>query len=174
MRGAAGFCRARGERHSSNDRVQYSAIPTICKENAAKDFDKGRAAAIPGQGPAIFTHLESPRGSLPQPAGEGGEKRRMGCGPLLRPKSACTNVTANLRSQRPAFHTPPSPSATPPGLRPGQALPRFAEKWQAYPNLKSAETRLDILTWASVIESVASSLIVTSDPACDIAPLSAA
>ena len=43
-----------------------------------------------------------------------------------------------------------------------------------YPNLKSAETRLDKLTWLSVIESVASGLIVTSDPACDIACVSAA
>ena len=30
----------------------------------------------------------------------------MGCGPLLRRQTACTNVTANLRSKRPAFHTP--------------------------------------------------------------------
>ena len=30
----------------------------------------------------------------------------MGCGPLLRCQTACTNVTANLRSKRPAFHTP--------------------------------------------------------------------
>ena len=44
----------------------------------------------------------------------------------------------------------------------------------AYPNLKSAETRLDRLTWLSVIESVASSLIMTSDPARDIACVSAA
>jgi hypothetical protein len=40
-----------------------------------------------------------------------------------------------------------------------------------YPNLKSAETRLDKLTWLSVIESVASSLIMTSDPTCDITGL---
>ena len=30
----------------------------------------------------------------------------MGCGPLLGRQTACTNVTANLRSKRPAFHTP--------------------------------------------------------------------
>jgi hypothetical protein len=42
-----------------------------------------------------------------------------------------------------------------------------------YPNLKSAETRLDKLTWLSVIESVASSLMVTPDPAGDIALVSA-
>src|SRR5271166_3277030 len=30
----------------------------------------------------------------------------MGCGPLLRRQTACTDVTANLRSKRPAFHTP--------------------------------------------------------------------
>ncbi len=30
----------------------------------------------------------------------------MGCGPLLRRQTACTNVTANLRSKRAAFHTP--------------------------------------------------------------------
>ena len=30
----------------------------------------------------------------------------MGCGPLLRRQTACTNVTANLGSKRPAFHTP--------------------------------------------------------------------
>ncbi len=43
-----------------------------------------------------------------------------------------------------------------------------------YPNLKSAETRLDKLTWLSAIVSVASSLIMTSDPACDIALVSVA
>ena len=43
-----------------------------------------------------------------------------------------------------------------------------------YPNLKSAETRLDKLTWLSVIESIASSLIMRSDPTCDIALFSAA
>jgi hypothetical protein len=37
-----------------------------------------------------------------------------------------------------------------------------------YPNLKSGETRLDKLTLLSVIESVASSLIVTLDPTCAI------
>src|SRR5271166_1465007 len=30
----------------------------------------------------------------------------MGCGPLLRRQTACTNVTAYLRSKRPGFHTP--------------------------------------------------------------------
>ena len=30
----------------------------------------------------------------------------MGCGPLLRRQTAYTNVTADLRSKRPAFHTP--------------------------------------------------------------------
>ena len=65
--------------------------------------------------PAVFTHLRSPRGSLPQLAGEGGAKRRMGCGPLVRPKSACTNVTANLRRTIPAFRTPS-------GLRPPSPL----------------------------------------------------
>jgi hypothetical protein len=44
----------------------------------------------------------------------------------------------------------------------------------AYPNLKSAETRLNKLTWLSVIESVAPSPITTSDPTCDIALVSAA
>ena len=43
-----------------------------------------------------------------------------------------------------------------------------------YPNLKSAETRLDKLTWLSVIESVALSLIMTFDSTCDIALVSAA
>ena len=66
----------------------------------------GSLADRPVAPPAVFTHLRSPRGSLPQLAGEGGAKRRMGCGPLLRPKSDCTTVTANLRSKRPAFHTP--------------------------------------------------------------------
>jgi hypothetical protein len=56
--------------------------------------------------PAVFAHLRSLRGSLPQLAGEGGAQRRMGCGPLLRRQTACTNVTANLRSKRPAFRTP--------------------------------------------------------------------
>ncbi len=50
----------------------------------------------------------------------------------------------------------------------------FENPVRTYPNLKSAETRLDILTWLSAIESVASSLMMTSDPACDIALVSAA
>ena len=56
--------------------------------------------------PTVFTHLKSPRGPLPQLAGEGGAKRRMGCGPLLRIKSDCTTVTANLRRAVPAFPHP--------------------------------------------------------------------
>ena len=69
------------------------------------------------------SHISS-RGcaSLPQLAGEGGAKRRMGCGPLLRRKSDCTTVTANLHRSIPAFHTPSGP--------PGH-LPRFAEKGNA-------------------------------------------
>ena len=80
---------------------------------------RGRATeSTPSLWTAVFTHLSSPRGSLPQLAGEGGAIgrrrrpsfdglwRRMGCGPLLRRQTACTNVTANLRSKRPAFHTP--------------------------------------------------------------------
>ena len=35
--------------------------------------------------------------------------RRMGCGLLLRSKSVCTTVTANLRRSIPAFHTPSGP-----------------------------------------------------------------
>ena len=34
----------------------------------------------------------------------------MGCGPLLRRKSDCTTVTANLSRSSPAFHTPSGPS----------------------------------------------------------------
>ena len=57
----------------------------------------------------------------------------------------------------------------------GGARGRLAEKVrlerlrEPHPNLKSAETRLDKLTWLSVIEFVASSLIMTADPTCDIA-----
>ena len=59
---------------------------------------------------------------LPQLAGKGGAQRRMGCGPLLRPKSDRTNVSANLRHNTPAFRTPSTPSGH---------LPRFAEKGRA-------------------------------------------
>src|SRR5208337_4146338 len=70
----------------------------------------------------VFTHLKSPRGPLPQFAGEGGATGRrktpvfrMGCGPLLRPKSDCTTATANLRRTIPAFRAPS-------GLRPPSPL----------------------------------------------------
>ncbi len=59
-------------------------------------------------------------------------------------------------------------------VSPKRAWPSPAGRGRSYPNLKSAETRLDKLTWLSAIESVASSLIMTSDPACDIALVSAA
>ena len=46
----------------------------------------GRIARHPLVRPlTAFTHLKSPRGPLPQLAGEGGAKRRMGCGPPPRP-----------------------------------------------------------------------------------------
>ncbi len=75
--------------------------------------------ARPRLKPTVFTHLKSPRGSLPQLAGEGGAKRRMGCGPLLRAKSDCTTVTANLHRSIAAFRTPSAAT---------RHLPRFAEK----------------------------------------------
>ena len=56
------------------------------------------------------------RGLLPQLAGA---KRRMGCGPLLRAKSDCTTVTANLSSPGSCFRTPSAAT---------RHLPRFAEK----------------------------------------------
>ena len=43
----------------------------------------------------------------------------MGCGPLRRRQTACTNIPVNLRPKRPAFPTPSGPSGH---------LPRFAEK----------------------------------------------
>ncbi len=56
--------------------------------------------------------------SFPSSAGEGGAKRRMGCGPPLRLKSDCATVSANFRRTLPAFRTPS-------GLQPPS---RFAEK----------------------------------------------
>ena len=47
-----------------------------------------------------------------------GEVRRMGCGPLLRRKSDCTSVAANLYRPSPAFRTPSAAT---------WHLPRFAE-----------------------------------------------
>ncbi len=35
-----------------------------------------------------------------------GEAGRMGYGLLLRRQTTCTNIAANFRSKRPAFHTP--------------------------------------------------------------------
>ena len=66
------------------------------------------------------THPKSPRGPLPQLAGEGGAKRRMGCGPLLRAKSDCTTVTANSFIGGFLLSTPHPPLT--------RHLPRFAEK----------------------------------------------
>jgi hypothetical protein len=43
----------------------------------------------------------------------------MGCGPLLRVRSDCTTVTANLNRSIPAFRTPSAAT---------RRLPRFAEK----------------------------------------------
>ncbi len=43
----------------------------------------------------------------------------MGCGPLLRARSDCTTVTANLHRSIPAFRTPSAAT---------RRLPRFAEK----------------------------------------------
>src|SRR5208282_1825902 len=86
---------------------------------AALPFSRSGEGPARGLDPTAFTHLKSPRGHLPQLAGEGGAKRRMGYGPLLRRKSHCTTVIANLRRAIPAFHTPSGP--------PGH-LPRFAEK----------------------------------------------
>ncbi len=81
---------------------KHRTFPSCCQDIVVR-----RDSALPPPLRAtVFTHLRSPRGSLPQLAGEGGAKRRMGCGPLLRRQTACTNVTANLRSKRPAFHTP--------------------------------------------------------------------
>src|SRR5271165_3920165 len=80
---------------------------------------RGGSNPLPPCGATVFTHLKSPRGPLPQLAGEGGAKRRMGCGPLLRPKSDCTTVTANLHRSIAAFRTPSAAT---------RHLPRFAEK----------------------------------------------
>ena len=71
-------------------------------------------AAASGMGYGIRTS-QSPCGPLPQLAGEGGAKRRMGCGPPLRRKSDCATVIANLRRTIPAFRTPS-------GLRPPSPL----------------------------------------------------
>ena len=55
---------------------------------------------------------------LPQLAGEGGAKRRMGCGPPLRRKPVCTTDTPVF--VRPYLLSPPHPAFAP--------LPRFAGK----------------------------------------------
>ncbi len=59
-----------------------------------------------------FTDLKSSGRPLPQLAGEGGAKRRMGCGPPLRPKSDCATALAGpflLSAPHPAFgHLPRS------------------------------------------------------------------
>ena len=62
---------------------------------AAPDSGSPRSRAT------VFTHLKSPRGPLPQLAGEGGAKRRMGCGP-----QASAQVGLHNRHPKPAsIHT---------------------------------------------------------------------
>src|SRR5271165_2693031 len=78
---------------------------------------RGGSNPLPPCGATVFTHLKSPRGPLPQLAGEGGAKRRMGCGPLLRAKSDCTIVTANLSSTASCFPHPIRRYAAPSPLR---------------------------------------------------------
>jgi hypothetical protein len=56
---------------------------------------------------------------LPQLAGEGGPKGRMGYGPLLQTEPDCTDISGNLRLSTPAFRTPSGAA---------RHLPRFAEK----------------------------------------------
>ena len=69
--------------------------------------------------PRVIDYTTSGALSFPSFAGEGGAERRMGYGPLLRPKSDCTNGAANLRRNRPAFRTPSGAA---------RHLPRLAEK----------------------------------------------
>src|SRR5271165_4488512 len=80
-------------------------------------------------------------------AGEGGAKRRMGCGPPLRSRQACATMRASLRRRIPAFHTPsvglrPTPSplrgeggAQPPDIRDLAFLPLLP------PNVTIADVR---------------------------------
>ena len=81
------------------------------------DLIDARARHAERAGQAIDRHAERLQVLAPQnaarmnrgrarPVCEGGATRRMGCGPPLRRQTACTNITANLRLKRPAFHTP--------------------------------------------------------------------
>ena len=58
--------------------------------------------------PYCSVHTSQIAARTPSPAcwGRWRDSAGWGCGPPLRRQTACTNVTANLRSKRPAFHTP--------------------------------------------------------------------
>ena len=71
-----------------------------------------------GRGPTACTPLKLRADPFPAKAGEGGAKRRIRCGPPLRPKSDCATPPRNLI--RPYLLSAPR-------LRPAAALPRFAE-----------------------------------------------
>ncbi len=113
--------------------------------------------ARPSAPPTAFTHLQSARGPLPQLAGEGGAKRRMGCGPPLQPEPDCAIVTASLRPTIPAFPTPsglrpPSPlrgegetcAAAAPPVPLAEPAPPPVPLAEPRPPLAGAESPLDI------------------------------
>src|SRR5208282_2900133 len=73
-------------------------------------WEYGRAIPLP---PSHGIHTSGiVAGPFSSFAGEDGAKRRMGYGPLPRPKSDCTSVTANFHRARPALRTPSGLRAT--------------------------------------------------------------
>ena len=104
--------RARAER-SQADRIAIEAgddfsvrvrfEPDVTAEPGGNRCRRGRSHSWSG---TAFTHLKSPQRPLPQLAGEGGAKRRMGCGPPHESQSDCTNADASLSPTRPCFPHP--------------------------------------------------------------------
>jgi Homeodomain-like domain len=86
----------------------------------------------------------SPSPALLSSTGEGGAKRRMGCGPLLRRKSDCTTVTANLHRTIPAFRIRPSAPSSPlpeKGSHAAASRPRSRRAWPLAARIKSCTIR---------------------------------
>ena len=101
---------------------------------------------------------------LPQLAGEGGAKRRMGCGPPLRRKPVCTTDTPSLRPTIPAFPTPsglrpPSPLRGEGGRRPHRCSVRRAQTSSQSVSRSASNTRVGL---ASAVAQAPSPISLSS------------